>query len=132
VGVEGDDERQQVIDGIVVAGDRRGRELGFPTANVETLAELPPDGVYAGCLNRADGSRHLAAISVGSRSTYYGPHGERLVEAHVLDFDEELYGEQVTVLVGPKVRDQARFAGSDELIEQMRRDVEAVRAHGGR
>ena len=115
---------------MVVVGDRRGRELGFPTANVEIQVDPPADGVYAGRLERADGSSHLAAISVGSRPTYYGPHGERLVEAYVLDFDGDLYGEQVTVRLGQKVRDQVQFAGSDELIEQMQRDVEAVRAQG--
>ncbi|MGO9558063.1 MAG: riboflavin kinase, partial [Acidimicrobiales bacterium] len=81
------------LSGIVVRGDQRGRELGFPTANVEldaSSAELPPDGVYAGWLDaepNAEGSsestahRHLAAISIGSRPTYYGQHGVRLVEA---------------------------------------------------
>jgi riboflavin kinase / FMN adenylyltransferase len=130
VGAEGAEEPELALHGVVVTGDRRGRELGFPTANVEIRAEPPPDGVYAGWFVRADGTRHLAAVSVGSRPTYYGRHGERLVEAYLLDFDDDLYGEDVTVVVGPKVRDQVRFTGSDELIEQMRRDVEAVRAHG--
>ncbi len=111
-----------------MAGDRRGRDLSFPTANVETLAVPPEDGVYAGWLERADGSRHPAAISVGNRPTYYGHHGERLVEAHLLDFDGDLYGEHVTVRVGSKVRDQVRFLSSEELVEQMRRDVECVRS----
>ena len=119
-----------VLEGVVVIGDRRGRELGFPTANVEVPAAsvLPADGVYAGWLERADGSRHVAAISVGTRPTYYGEGGERLVEAFVLDFDDDLYGEHVRVVVGPIVRGQGRFEDSDQLIEQMRRDVEAVRA----
>ena len=117
-----------MLEGVVVTGDRRGRDLGFPTANVEIGADPPPDGVYAGWFERADGSCHLAAISVGSRPTYYGLNGERLVEAYLLDFDGDLYGEHVRVRVGPKVRDQVRFTRSDELIEQMRRDVEAVRA----
>lgn len=130
VGAEGSDGREVVLDGVVVAGDRRGRDLGFPTANVEVRSEPPPDGVYAGWLERADGSRHLAAISIGNRPTYYGRGGERLVEAYVLDFDGDLYGEHVTVRVSAKVRDQVRFMDNDELIEQMRRDVEAVRAHG--
>jgi FAD synthase len=128
--VEIEDHDEQVLHGVVVAGDRRGRQLGYPTANVEIEAEPPPDGVYAGWLGRADGSSHLAAISVGSRPTYYGRHGERLVEAYLLDFDDDLYGEQVTVRLGEKVRDQVQFTGSDELITQMRSDVEAVRALG--
>ncbi len=128
--MEVEDPGGHVLHGVVVVGDRRGRELGFPTANVEIQVEPPPDGVYAGWLDRADGSSHLAAVSVGSRPTYYGRQGERLVEAYVLDFDDDLYGEQVTVRLGEKVRDQVQFSDSDELVEQMRSDVEAVRALG--
>jgi riboflavin kinase/FMN adenylyltransferase len=117
------------VDGVVVAGDRRGRELGYPTANVQVPAAtaLPPDGVYAGWFRRADGTRHPAAISVGLRPTYYGPDGARLVEAYLLDFDGDLYGEHVRVEVAEWVRGQARFASSDELVAQMAKDVERVR-----
>lgn len=119
-----------VLDGVVVAGDRRGRLLGFPTANVEVSGgdDLPEDGVYAGWLERASGERLPAAVSVGTRPTYYAEHGARLVEAYVLDFDGDLYGEQVRVAVRDRVRGQARFSTSEELVDQMRRDVEAVRA----
>jgi riboflavin kinase/FMN adenylyltransferase len=123
------DDGELVLEGIVVTGDRRGRELGFPTANVEVTAiELPEDGVYSGWFERPDGARYRAAISVGTRPTYYRDGGGRLVEAYLLDFDGDLYGELVRVGVGAKVRGQVRFETSDELIEQMRRDVEAVRA----
>ena len=119
-----------VLSGVVVQGDRRGRELGFPTANVELDAaspQLPDDGIYAGWFEAADGTRHLAAISVGSRPTYYGEHGNRLVEAYLLDFCGDLYGQDVRVGVGQKVRGQVRFFSNGELIEQMHRDVEEVR-----
>jgi len=119
-----------VLEGMVVTGDRRGRELGYPTANVEvpSSADLPPDGVYAGWFERPDGSRYVAAISIGMRPTYYAEGGRRLVEAYLLDFDGDLYGELARVGVGSRVRVQLRFDTSDELIDQMRRDVEAVRA----
>lgn len=120
---------EEVVEGVVVRGDRRGRELGFPTANVELAVdrELPEDGVYAGWLERSSGARHVAAISIGNRPTYYGEHGVRLIEAYLLDFSGDLYGEHVRVGVGRRVRGQLRFDGSEPLIEQMHKDVEAVR-----
>ena len=119
-----------MLEGVVVTGDRRGRELGFPTANVEVAATapLPPDGVYAGWFERSEGQRHVAAVSVGTRPTYYREGGGRLVEAYLLDFDGDLYGEHVRVGISQMVRGQARFSGSEELIAQMHRDVDAVRA----
>jgi len=122
-------EKPPVVEGIVVTGDRRGRALGFPTANIEVPGEsaLPPDGVYAGWFERSSGSRHPAAISVGTRPTYYSEAGARLVEAYVLDFDDDLYGERVRVEFTSMVRGQVRFDGSEELVAQMHRDVEAVR-----
>lgn len=118
-----------MLEGVVVSGDRRGRELGFPTANVEVpwATELPSDGVYAGWLQRPDGSRFVAAISVGLRPTYYREGGRRLVEAYLLGFGGDLYGERVRVGIGVRVRGQVRFDTSEQLIEQMQRDVEAVR-----
>ncbi|MGH9172513.1 MAG: riboflavin kinase [Acidimicrobiales bacterium] len=122
-------ETEVTLDGVVVTGDRRGRLLGFPTANVELppAAVLPADGVYAGRLEREGGVTHAAAISVGTRPTYYAHHGKRLVEVYVLDFDGDLYGETVRVVCGDMVRGQARFESSEALIEQMHRDVDAVR-----
>jgi riboflavin kinase/FMN adenylyltransferase len=118
-----------VVEGIVVVGDRRGRQLGFPTANVETRAELPEDGVYAGRFERADGSVHLAAVSIGRRPTYYA-EGVRLLEAYLLDFDGDLYGEHVRVEVGPRVRLQEAFSSSEALIAQIEEDVARIRRLG--
>lgn len=117
------------LSGRVVRGDERGRELGFPTANVD-LPEgtvLPPDGVYAGRVRLADKSEHAAAISIGSRPTYYGDGGVVLLEAYLLDFEGDLYDETVQVDVEALVRGQARFDSEAELIETMHRDVAQVR-----
>ena len=117
-----------VVVGIVVSGDHRGHELGFPTANVlsDVSVDLPDDGVYAGYVERERGSIHLAAISIGRRPTYYEA-GTRLVEAHLLDFDDDLYGELLKVTVCAKVREQTKFSSSEELVAQIRTDVAAVR-----
>ena len=125
-----------MLAGPVVRGDGRGRQLGFPTANVAAPSgampseDALPDGVYAGLLRRDDGSVALAAVSLGRRPTYYGPGAERLVEAFVLDASPDLYGERVEVLVGPFVRGQQRFASSDELVARIVEDVAEVRRLG--
>jgi riboflavin kinase / FMN adenylyltransferase len=125
--------RPHRVDGVVVVGDRRGRDLGFPTANVETppFTAIPADGVYAGHLVLRDprtgesGARHAAAISVGSNPTFQG--SRRTVEAYLLDFDGDLYGEHVGVEFAHRLRPMTRFAGIDELLEAMTRDVEDTR-----
>jgi|SRR5579863_290542 len=119
-----------VVEGEVVEGDHRGRLLGFPTANLEPgdAEELLNDGVYAGYTTRADGSRYLAAISVGRRPTYYDDEGPVVVEAHLLDFDGDLYGERLRVEVKERLRGQLRFTSEEELKRQMADDVAAVRA----
>lgn len=119
-----------LVAGVVVPGDRRGRELGFPTANVAVAAgtALPAEGVYAGWVRRPDGGVHVAAISVGRRATYYGDEGEVLLEAFLLDFSGDLYGERLEVGIEEAVRGQERFESTKALVERMRRDVEAVSA----
>lgn len=120
--------RPHVVEGTVVVGDRRGRELGYPTANlaVPEAYAVPPDGVYAGWLVRADGTRLPAAISVGTNPTF-GPHARR-VEAYVLDRDDlELYGEQVAIEFGWWLRDMVAYEGVDPLLAQMADDVERSR-----
>jgi riboflavin kinase / FMN adenylyltransferase len=117
------------VEGVVVVGDRRGRPLlGIPTANLDTppagLA-LPADGVYAGHLtDQADLAARPAAISVGTNPQF---GTERRVEAHVLDFDGDLYGHLVSVEFRHRIRGQAVFAGTDELIAQMRADIDQAR-----
>jgi FAD synthase len=126
------DDTEGILTGLVVRGDGRGgAELGFPTANVELDEEAPPlpeDGVYVGWLEDETGTRRPAAVSVGSRPTYYGDNGVRLLEAHVLDFSGDLYGQKVSVGLTQLLRGQLAFRDSEELVAQMHKDVEAVRA----
>ena len=118
-----------IVEGIVVEGDHRGRELGFPTANVahSPASVLLDDGVYAGYVTRADGTRYQAAISIGRRPTFYGDAAPPLVEAHLLDFDGDLYGERIVVEITEQLRAQERFASAEELTSQIERDVACVR-----
>jgi FAD synthase len=119
-----------IVEGIVVEGDHRGRELGFPTANLEPAdgRGCPEDGVYAGFVIRSDGTRHVSAISVGRRPTYYDDDGRLVVEAHLLDFDDDLYGERLIVHIGQFIRGQLRFSSVEDLREKISEDVAAVRA----
>jgi len=117
------------VRGTVDVGDRRGRELGFPTANVAVPSEVlvPADGTYAGWYQRDKGEALPAAISVGRRPTFY-ESGPRLVEAHVLDFDGDLYGEKAVVRFVSRLHDDLRFESAEALVAQMGKDVEATRA----
>ncbi len=117
-----------VVEGIVVEGDHRGRALGFPTANLESNgAGVPDNGVYAGYTTRANGTRYLSAISVGTRPHYYGDDAAVIVEAHLIDFDGDLYGERLQVEIEELIRNQARFECEEELRAQIAADVDAVR-----
>jgi riboflavin kinase/FMN adenylyltransferase len=122
--------RPFVVRGIVVRGDQRGRELGFPTANVPTrdLTAAPADGVYAGWLRRSDtGERYPAAISVGTNPTFDGER-ERRVESYVLDRDDlELYDVEVEVAFVDRIRGMVRFDGVEALVETMHDDVRRAR-----
>jgi riboflavin kinase/FMN adenylyltransferase len=122
--------RPHQVRGPVVHGDHRGGpELGFPTANVDVPEGicLPAPGIYAGWYERPDGSRWETAISVGRRPTFYGPDGALLVEAFLLDFSGDLYGEEAKVSFVAHLRDERAFDSVDALIEQMGRDVESTR-----
>ncbi|HEV2894631.1 MAG TPA: bifunctional riboflavin kinase/FAD synthetase [Actinomycetota bacterium] len=120
--------RPYAVEGTVVAGDRRGGPLlGMPTANLAVPAgiAIPADGVYAGHLtDDEDSLARPAAVSVGTNPQF---GTERRVEAHVLDFDGDLYGHQVAVSFQHHLRGQAVFAELDELIAQMRADVDQAR-----
>jgi riboflavin kinase/FMN adenylyltransferase len=115
--------RPPEVEGTVVRGDGRGRELGFPTANLEVPEGLlvPPDGVYAG------GTRdRRAAVSIGTNPHFDGV--ERRVEAHLLDFDGDLYGERLVVELWAPIREQRRFDSLEELVAAIGDDVERTRA----
>lgn len=122
--------RPHQIRGTVHSGDKRGRELGFPTANVHVPAEvlLPGDGIYAGWYLRPDGSRHATAISLGRRPTFYDDQSDSLLEAYLLDFDGDLYGEEARVEFVSHLRDELRFDSVDALVAQMQLDVADARA----
>jgi riboflavin kinase/FMN adenylyltransferase len=123
--------RPHQVRGPVVTGDRRGgAELGYPTANLEIPGDicLPAPGIYAGWFERPDGSRHMAAVSVGRRPTFYGADGELLVEAFLLDFSGDLYGEAARLSFTHRLRDELAFDSVDALVAQMGRDVERARA----
>jgi riboflavin kinase/FMN adenylyltransferase len=122
--------RPHQVRGPVVTGDRRGgTELGFPTANLDIPGDicLPGPGIYAGWYERPDGSRHKAAVSVGRRPTFYGADGELLVEAFLLDFAGDLYGEGARLSFVHRLRDELAFDSVDELVSQMGRDVDQAR-----
>lgn len=120
--------RAYALQGVVVHGDHRGRELGFPTANLSWPQGLsvPADGVYAGWVVLGD-QRLPAAISVGTNPQFAGV--ERRVESYVLDRDDlDLYGTQITVEFVDRIRGQLTFDSVDDLIVQMHADVERARA----
>jgi riboflavin kinase / FMN adenylyltransferase len=125
--------RPHRVDGVVVRGDRRGKAMGYPTANVETppFTAIPADGVYAGHLVMRDPrsgesrERFPAAISVGSNPTFQG--SRRTVEAFVLDYDDDLYGEHVGVEFVQRLRPMLRFENLEGLLEAMAKDVEKTR-----
>ncbi|WP_344865970.1 bifunctional riboflavin kinase/FAD synthetase [Amycolatopsis ultiminotia] len=121
--------RPHRLEGIVVRGDRRGHDLGYPTANLSTarFAAVPADGVYTAWFTRlSDPDRRLrAAVSVGTNPTFSGR--ERTVEAFVLDVDEDFYGQHVALDFVSRLRDQERFGRSADLVKQIDEDVVRTR-----
>ena len=127
--------RPHQVRGPVVHGDARGgAELGYPTANIDVPdgIALPAPGIYAGVLERPDGTTWPSAVSVGRRPMFY-EDGTLLVEAHLLDFDGDLYGEQARLSFVERLRDERTFDSVDDLVVQMGADVAEARrilAHG--
>jgi riboflavin kinase/FMN adenylyltransferase len=126
--------RPHEVRGVVAHGDERGRELGFPTANVSVPGDilLPADGIYAGWFEREDGTVWPTAISLGRRPTFYAEAHVSLLEAHLLDFDGDLYDEHVRVRFVERLRGEVKFDSVDALIEQIRRDCDDARRILGR
>jgi riboflavin kinase / FMN adenylyltransferase len=120
-------DRPYRLEGTVERGASRGRELGFPTANLSVRDHmlLPKLGVYAGWLWWKD-ARHPAVINVGLNPTF-GDRDTPIVEAHVLDFDQDLYGEEIEIEFTHRLRDELRFSNVDSLVTQMTADVEHAR-----
>ena len=116
------------LSGTVASGDRRGRELGFPTANIvpEETRACPGHGVYA-CIARGEAfGERVAAVSIGVRPTFVTGRGE-LIEAYLLDFDGDLYGSELRLRFLARLRGERRFEDPDALVEQMHRDVQRTR-----
>jgi riboflavin kinase/FMN adenylyltransferase len=120
--------RPYAISGHVVEGDRFGRQLGFPTANLDaTNLILPPNGVYSGC-TKLKGQLYRVALNIGFRPTMASAAPQLRVEAHLLDFDGGLYGEELEVELTGKLRAERKFASPAELREQIASDIAQVRA----
>lgn len=117
------------LRGIVCHGDKRGRELGFPTANLAVPSEMQicGDGIYAGWYLRPDGTRHQTAVSVGRQPTFYAERPFSLVEAFLLDFQGDLYDELGTVELVQRLRGQVKFGSVEALIDQITADVAQTR-----
>ncbi len=116
------------LHGPVVHGDGRGKKLGFPTANIRYPQEkiLPANGVYA-CRVWVDGQSYAGAVNVGVRPQFHDKAGAPLVEAYILDFDRDIYDQDVRVEFVERLREEKKFASVDGLIEQMHKDVERTR-----
>jgi riboflavin kinase/FMN adenylyltransferase len=115
--------RSAEVEGTVVTGDARGGTLGFPTANLDIEPELlvPASGIYAG-----SAGEHRAAVSIGTNPHYGGE--ELRVEAFLLDFEDDLYGQRLVLELWRRLRDERAFASEQELVAQIARDVEETRA----
>ena len=121
---------QYFIDGVVEQGDQRGRTIGFPTANLGTENELlPPDGVYATTAT-IDGVVYPSVTNVGVRPTF--GESRRVVEAHVLEFDGDLYGRMIRLGFVQRLRDERRFESAEALQAQIRADAERAAGLFGR
>jgi riboflavin kinase / FMN adenylyltransferase len=123
--------RPPYLEGVVVEGDHRGRELGYPTANLrfDYTPAMPPLGIYTGRASvpeRGVGPGHPALVSIGVRPTFHS-EGEALVEVHLLDFDGDLYGATLQLELLDRLRDEMRFADADSLVAQMHRDEAEAR-----
>ena len=122
--------RPHEVRGVVMHGDARGRELGFPTANVAVPEDilLPADGIYAGWYEQPNGDVRPTAISLGRRPQFYVDADSSLLEAYLLDFDGDLYDQPARVCFVARLRGEQRFESVEALVAQMGRDVDAARA----
>jgi len=111
----------------VIEGDKLGHKLGFPTANIDpTGLALPPSGVYA-IHAIARGKTHCGVLNIGTRPTLNNPNPTLRIEAHLLDFTGDLYGEELEIVFAEKLRDEQKFASLDELKAQIARDIQRAK-----
>jgi len=124
--------RAYSLVGTVVSGDKLGRQLGFPTANLDVAGlVLPPSGVYA-AQARTDAKLHRAVVNIGSRPTLQNPKPQLTVEAHLLDFSGNLYGQELELFFVEKLRDERKFPSVSELRDQIAQDILSAQLRFGR
>jgi riboflavin kinase/FMN adenylyltransferase len=117
--------RAYTLDGTVVEGDKRGRILGFPTANIQPLSAkklIPKNGIYFVGV-RIDGEWHSGIASIGVRPTF-GSNGKRILEVYVLNFERDIYGAELRIAYFKRLRDEIKFDNVDQLVRQMKLDKE--------
>lgn len=115
--------RYYMLNGTVVHGDKRGKEIGFPTANIKPEHPhkiIPKDGVYAVKV-RVDGTWYKGMMNIGTRPTFDGEN-ERTLEVNLFDFEQEIYGKSIQVRFVKRIRDEKKFSGVEELVEQLKND----------
>jgi riboflavin kinase/FMN adenylyltransferase len=120
--------RPYPVTGTVVRGDGRGRTLGYPTANLQLSSNrkmIPQDGIYFAQVE-IDAAMYSCMVSIGVRPTFF-THGQRTIEAHLLDFDGDLYGKAITLQFLKRLREERKFESAAQLIEQMNKDKEESR-----
>jgi riboflavin kinase / FMN adenylyltransferase len=122
--------RPYTMAGVIEHGDSRGKQIGFPTANINVPEEqvMPALGVYAAIARMPDGSRYPAVVNIGRRPTF-GENGPVTTEVHILDFDNDLYGKRLSIELLHYVRSEKKFNGIDELKAQIARDCETARQY---
>ncbi len=120
--------RTYAICGKIITGDKLGRKFGFPTANLDVAGlVLPPNGVYS-AITKWNGGIYHVALNIGVRPTVATGKPELRVEAHLLDFNGDLYGQELEIEIGEKLRDEKKFASPEELRRQIAQDIAEVKA----
>jgi len=126
-------QRPYRLNGVVIHGDKRGKEIGYPTANIKPEDDrkvIPRDGVYAVTV-RHEGDWYGAMMNIGTRPTFDGK--KRTMEAHLFDFDKDIYGKELQVRFVKRIREEKKFSGKDELVAQLEEDEkraqEILKAH---
>ena len=122
-----EENMKRILQGIVEHGDARGRQLGFPTANLPLHGTTDLDGVWAGFADVEGYGRFMATVSIGHRPTYYPETAATLVEVHLLDFNADIYGRNVSVELTAFIRPQIRCKSEDELVALIAEDVNVCR-----
>ena len=116
------------VSGEIVHGDGRGKHIGIPTANIEPWSEklIPKIGVYA-ALAEVDGYQHQAVVNIGRRPTFYSTPVQQTIEVHLLDFNRDVYGSHLNLKFIKRVRDEVKFNSAEQLMHQIRKDIEDSR-----